>query len=100
VPPPRPPPPSRETSGASPELEPAAGLLPALCSAELEPAAGGAKASSDSSSDTEEENVAEEVLHRPAAPRLYQLAALCQSTGLWWDSFEDELGLGEGGEDA
>ena len=32
-------------------------------------------------------------------PRLYQLTSLGQSTGLWWDSFEEDLEeLGMGGE--
>ena len=35
---------------------------------------------------------------RPPAPRLYQLAALGASAGLWWDSFDDQMEFGAGGE--
>ena len=77
TPPPRPPPPSRE------------------------PSKGSGKTNEEDIPTEEEE---EEGEHSGVAagrvmanPKLYQLTSLGQSTGLWWDSFEEdleELGIG------
>ena len=78
TPPPRPPPPSRELSNGSGKTHEEEDIL------------------------TEEEEgegehsglAASRVI---ANPKLYQLTSLGQSTGLWWDSFEEgleELGIG------
>ena len=77
TPPPRPPPPSREPSN------------------------GGGKTHEEDILTEEEEGegkhsglAASRVM---ANPKLYQLTSLGQSTGLWWDSFEEdleELGIG------
>ena len=92
MPPPRPPPPSREPSSGSGKLQDSD--------------------EEDILTEEEEEGVCnsldqqqEEDENPPRSravtnPRLYQLTSLGQSTGLWWDSFEEDLEeLGLGGED-
>ena len=79
TPPPRPPPPSRE------------------------PSKGSGKTNEEDIPTEEEEEEGEGEHSGVAAgrvmanPKLYQLTSLGQSTGLWWDSFEEgleELGIG------
>ena len=90
MPPPRPPPPSREPSSGS-----------GKCQDSDE---------EDILTEEEEEGVCNSLdqqlvdenppIRAVANPRLYQLTSLGQSTGLWWDSFEEDLEeLGMGGED-
>ena len=89
--PPRPPPPSREPSSGSGKLQ---------------------DSDEDILTEEEEDGVRnipdqEEDENPPTSlakgrvvtnPRLYQLTSLGQSTGLWWDSFEEDLEeLGMGG---
>ena len=91
--PPRPPPPSREPSSGSGKLQDSD--------------------EEDILTEEEEDGVCnipdqEEDKNLPTSlakgrvvtnPRLYQLTSLGQSTGLWWDSFEEDLEeLGMGGE--
>ena len=90
MPPPRPPPPSREPSSGSGKLQDSD--------------------EEDILTEEEEEGVCNSLdqqlvdenppIRAVANPRLYQLTSLGQSTGLWWDSFEEDLEeLGMGGED-
>ena len=73
TPPPRPPPPSREPSNGSGKTHEEEDIL------------------------TEGEHSGLAASRVMANPKLYQLTSLGQSTGLWWDSFEEdleELGIG------
>ena len=90
MPPPRPPPPSREPSSGSGKLQDSD--------------------EEDILTEEEEEGVCNSLdqlmvaenppIRAVTNPRLYQLTSLGQSTGLWWDSFEEDLEeLGLGGED-
>merc|ERR1719239_1361567 len=90
IPPPRPPPPSREPSSGSGKLQDSD--------------------EEDILTEGEEEGVCNSLdqqlvdenppIRAVTNPRLYQLTSLGQSTGLWWDSFEEDLEeLGLGGED-
>jgi len=90
MPPPRPPPPSREPSSGSGKLQDS-DEEDILTEEEEE----GVRNSLD------QQLVDENPPSRAVTnPRLYQLTSLGQSTGLWWDSFEEDLEeLGLGGEE-
>ena len=78
TPPPRPPPPSREPSNGSGKT-----LEEEVILTEEEEGEG--------------EHSGLSASRVMANPKLYQLTSLGQSTGLWWDSFEEdleELGIG------
>ena len=91
MPPPRPPPPSREPSSGSGKLQDS-DEEDILTEEEEE----GVCNSLDQQQEEDENPPSRAVTN----PRLYQLTSLGQSTGLWWDSFEEDLEeLGLGGED-
>ena len=78
TPPPRPPPPSREPSNGSGKTHEEEDIL-------------------TEEEDGEGEHSGLSASRVMANPKLYQLTSLGQSTGLWWDSFEEdleELGIG------
>ena len=79
TPPPRPPPPSREASNVSGKTHEEEDIL------------------TEEEEDGEGEHSGLAASRVMANPKLYQLTSLGQSTGLWWDSFEEdleELGIG------
>ena len=89
--PPRPPPPSREPSSGSAKLQDSDDDEEILTEEEGD----GVCKSSDENLPTSSLAKGRVVTN----PRLYQLTSLGQSTGLWWDSFEEDLEeLGMGGE--
>jgi len=80
TPPPRPPPPSREPSNGSGKTHEEEDIL------------------TEEEEDGEGEHSCLAASRVMANPKLYQLTSLGQSTGLWWDSFEEdleELGIGD-----
>ena len=90
TPPPRPPPPSREPSSGSAKLQESDEEI--LTEEEEERVSNSLGGEKERFASVAEGRVA-------TNPKLYQLTSLGQSTGLWWDSFEEDLEeLGMGGE--